>query len=80
MSKELAAEMFAERYHIQKLHITFLRLEKRLRNTNSFCNKHEIRRRNMTNNDNAANVLAAVNANPQTSTRQLTNGISRTSI
>lgn len=77
-----AAEVFTQRFNIQKSHMAFLRLETRLLKTGAIHNKTRHRLKSMTNDANSAMILAAVNVNPNVSIRQLAedSGISYTSI
>lgn len=77
-----AAVMFFERYGIEKSHVTFYNLEKRLREHGELCKKIRNKPKPVTNENNSVNILAAITLNPHISQRKLaqTSHISRTSI
>ncbi|KYQ46892.1 hypothetical protein ALC60_14091 [Trachymyrmex zeteki] len=76
-----AAQLFLERYNIQKLHMAFLRLENRLRVHGQLSTIKRQKANPVVNDDNCANILAAVEINPHVSQRELANpsGVGRSS-
>jgi len=77
-----AAVVFRERYGIEKSHMTFFKLEKRLREHGEVRKTSRNKRKYVTNADNTTNILAAITLNPQVSQRELARAstISRSSI
>lgn len=77
-----ASNVFRQRYGVEKSHMAFHRLERRVRTTGSVISRTRNRVKQIINEDNKVNILAAVNRNPHISQRQLEreSNISRTSI
>ncbi|KZC08660.1 hypothetical protein WN55_11277 [Dufourea novaeangliae] len=74
--------MFFERYGIEKSHVTFYNLEKRLCEHGGLCKKSRNKPKLVINENNTVNILAAITLNPQISQRKLaqTSHMSRSSI
>ncbi|KZC08661.1 Laminin subunit alpha-2 [Dufourea novaeangliae] len=74
--------MFFERHGIEKSHVTFYNLEKRLCEHGGLCKKSRNKPKLVINENNTVNILAAIKLNPQISQRKLaqTSHISRSSI
>lgn len=77
-----ASNILRQRYGIEKSHMAFHRLERRVRTTGCVIAKTHNRNKRIVNEDNKVNILADVNINPHISQCQLErkSGISRTSI
>lgn len=77
-----ASNVFRQRYGVDKSHMAFHRLEIRVRTTGSVISRTRNRVKQIINEDNKVNILAAVNINPHISQRQLEreSNISQTSI